>query len=94
MNSHPTFKRQSNLALALLATAVLLIPGLIVALLVRLTSPDPVLYWSDRVGENNRIFKMPKFRRMRTDTPAVATHLLKDPKACLTPIGGFLRNQP
>ncbi|WP_266096936.1 sugar transferase [Thiothrix subterranea] len=61
------------------------------ALLVRLTSPGPVLYWSDRVGENNRIFKMPKFRSMRTDTPAVATHLLKDPKACLTPIGGFLR---
>ena len=91
MNLHPSFKRQSDLALALLATAVLLIPGLIVALLVRLTSPGPVLYWSDRVGENNRIFKMPKFRSMRTDTPAVATHLLKDPKACLTPIGGFLR---
>ncbi|SEA73875.1 O-antigen biosynthesis protein WbqP [Thiothrix caldifontis] len=91
MNLHPSFKRQSDLALALLATAVLLIPGLIVALLVRLTSPGPVLYWSDRVGENNRIFKMPKFRSMRTDTPAIATHLLKDPKACLTPIGGFLR---
>lgn len=91
MNLHPTFKRQSDLALALLATAILLIPGLIVALLVRLTSPGSILYWSDRVGENNRIFKMPKFRSMRTDTPAVATHLLKDPKACLTPIGGFLR---
>jgi O-antigen biosynthesis protein WbqP len=59
--------------------------------LVRFTSTGPILYWSDRVGENNRIFKMPKFRSMRTDTPAVATHLLKDPKACLTPIGGFLR---
>jgi len=91
MNLHPTFKRQSDLALALLATAILLIPGVIVALLVRLTSPGSILYWSDRVGENNRIFKMPKFRSMRTDTPAVATHLLKDPKACLTPIGGFLR---
>ncbi|QQZ29917.1 sugar transferase [Thiothrix subterranea] len=91
MNLHPSFKRQSDLVLALLATAILLIPGLIVALLVRLTSPGPILYWSDRVGENNRIFKMPKFRSMRTDTPAVATHLLKDPKACLTPIGGFLR---
>ncbi|WP_308872805.1 sugar transferase [Thiothrix subterranea] len=91
MNLHPSFKRQSDLALALLATAILLIPGLIVALLVRLTSTGFILYWSDRVGENNRIFKMPKFRSMRTDTPAVATHLLKDPKACLTPIGGFLR---
>ncbi|MDQ5767561.1 sugar transferase [Thiothrix subterranea] len=91
MNLHPSFKRQSDLALALLATAILLIPGLIVALLVRLTSTGSILYWSDRVGENNRIFKMPKFRSMRTDTPAVATHLLKDPKACLTPIGGFLR---
>lgn len=91
MNLHLTFKRQSDMALALLATAILLIPGLIVALLVRLTSPGPILYWSERVGENNRIFKMPKFRSMRTDTPAVATHLLKDPCACLTPIGGFLR---
>ncbi|OQX08772.1 MAG: UDP-phosphate galactose phosphotransferase [Thiothrix lacustris] len=91
MNLSHTFKRQLDLALVLLAGVVLLIPGLIVALLVRFTSTGPVLYWSDRVGENNRIFKMPKFRSMRTDTPAVATHLLKDPKACLTPIGGFLR---
>ncbi len=91
MNLRHTLKRQSDLALALLASAILLLLGLIVALLVRLTSPGPILYWSDRVGENNRIFKMPKFRSMRTDTPAVATHLLKDPKACLTPIGGFLR---
>ena len=91
MNLRHTLKRQSDLALALLASTILLPLGLIVALLVRLTSPGAVLYWSDRVGENNRIFKMPKFRSMRTDTPAVATHLLQDPKACLTPIGGFLR---
>jgi O-antigen biosynthesis protein WbqP len=91
MNLSHTFKRQSDLVLALLAGVILLIPGLIVALLVRFTSTGPVLYWSDRVGKNNRIFKMPKFRSMRTDTPAVATHLLQDPKACLTPIGGFLR---
>ncbi|UOG92040.1 MAG: sugar transferase [Candidatus Thiothrix sulfatifontis] len=93
MNSHPTFKRQSDLALALLATAMLLIPGLVVALLVCLTSPGPIFYWSDRVGENNRIFKMPKFRTQYAyrPPPAVATHPLKDPKACLTPIGGFLR---
>lgn len=91
MNLSHTFKRQTDLALVLLAGIILLIPGLIVALLVRFTSIGPILYWSDRVGENNCIFKMPKFRSMRTDTPAVATHLLQDPKAYLTPIGGFLR---
>lgn len=64
---------------------------LLTALAVRLTSPGPVLYWSDRVGRHNAIFKMPKFRTMRTDTPAVATHLLGDPDRWLTPIGKFLR---
>ena len=59
--------------------------------MVKLTSPGPVLYWSDRVGRNNRIFKMPKFRSMRMGTPAVATHLLSDPRSYLTPIGSFLR---
>ena len=66
-------------------------PMLLVALLVKLTSPGPVLYWSDRVGVSNGIFKMPKFRTMRIDTPAVATHLMKNPDAYLTPIGPFLR---
>ncbi len=69
----------------------LALPLLAVALAVKLTSPGPVLYWSDRVGRNNRIFRMPKFRSMRTGTPAVATHLLKDPDVWLTPIGAFLR---
>ena len=64
---------------------------MVVTLMVRLTSPGPALYWSDRVGINNRIFKMPKFRSMRVGTPAVATHLLVNPKAHLTPIGSFLR---
>jgi len=64
---------------------------MVLALLVRLTSPGPMLYWSDRVGKGNKIFRMPKFRSMRVGTPAVATHLLKDPKAYLTPIGSFLR---
>ena len=64
---------------------------LLVALLVKLTSPGPVLYWSDRVGADNKIFKMPKFRTMRIDTPAVATHLLSNPNEYLTPIGPFLR---
>lgn len=66
-------------------------PMVIVALLVRTTSRGPVLYWSDRVGRHNLIFRMPKFRTMRIDTPPVATHLLGDPERWLTPIGGFLR---
>lgn len=64
---------------------------MVVALLVRLTSPGPVIYWSDRVGRHNKIFIMPKFRTMRIDTPAVATHLLSNPEQFLTPIGSFLR---
>lgn len=64
---------------------------LVVALAVKLTSLGSILYWSDRVGKNNCIFKMPKFRTMRTDTPAVATHLLGDPDRWLSPIGKFLR---
>lgn len=77
--------------LGLLAGTVLLLPLMFVAIAVKLTSKGPALYWSDRVGRNNVIFKMPKFRSMRVGTPAVATHLLCDPKAHLTPIGSFLR---
>lgn len=84
-------KRLFDLVLGLMAAAVLLVPLVVVAVLVRLTSPGPALYWSDRVGRHNRIFKMPKFRSMRVGTPAVATHLLANPKAHLTPIGSFLR---
>jgi O-antigen biosynthesis protein WbqP len=84
-------KRLFDLMLAVLAGCILLVPVLLVAALVRLTSKGPALYWSDRVGRNNIIFKMPKFRSMRVGTPAVATHLLADPKAYLTPIGSFLR---
>lgn len=84
-------KRLFDFLLAFIASLVLLIPVLSVALAVRLTSPGPALYWSDRVGKGNRIFKMPKFRSMRVGTPAVATHLLIDPKVHLTPIGSFLR---
>jgi len=84
-------KRLFDLALGLTAAAVLLGPLVVVAVLVRLTSPGSALYWSDRVGRNNKIFKMPKFRSMRVGTPAVATHLLANPKAHLTPIGSFLR---
>lgn len=84
-------KRFFDICLSLLALLIFLFPLLIVALVVRFTSKGPILYWSDRVGANNRIFKMPKFRSMKIDTPAVATHLLQNPSACLTPIGAFLR---
>jgi O-antigen biosynthesis protein WbqP len=84
-------KRLFDLLVAIFASAILAVPVLIVALTVRLTSPGRVLYWSDRVGRHNRIFKMPKFRSMRIETPAVATHLLQNPDQWLTPIGSFLR---
>lgn len=84
-------KRVFDLYLALFATIFLILPFLIVAVLVRLTSTGPILYWSDRIGRDNKIFHMPKFRSMRVDTPAVATHLLQDPQQFLTPIGSFLR---
>jgi O-antigen biosynthesis protein WbqP len=84
-------KRLLDFGLGLCAGVVLLLPVVVVTLVVRLTSPGPALYWSNRVGKNNRIFKMPKFRSMRVGTPAVATHLLADPKVYLTPIGSFLR---
>jgi O-antigen biosynthesis protein WbqP len=84
-------KRVLDLVLGLCALVVLALPVVIVGLMVRMTSRGPVLYWSDRVGKDNRIFRMPKFRTMQIGTPAVATHLLKDPNAYLTPIGSFLR---
>ena len=84
-------KRAFDIIVAFSAAAILAFPVIVAALVVRLTSPGPVLYWSDRVGRNNRIFKMPKFRSMRIDTPAVATHLLQNPEQWLTPIGSFLR---
>ena len=84
-------KRFFDLTLALVAMLFLLFPIIMVAVLVKLTSKGPTLYWSDRVGRYNTIFKMPKFRSMKVGTPAVATHLLADPKFFLTPIGSFLR---
>ena len=84
-------KRLCDLLLALSAGAILLLPVLLLAILVRLTSAGPALYWSERVGRHNKIFRMPKFRSMRVGTPAVATHLLADPESHLTPIGSFLR---
>lgn len=84
-------KRIFDLFLALVAICLFAVPLVLVSLLVKVTSPGPVLYWSDRVGKHNQIFRMPKFRSMRVGTPAVATHLLNNPSAHLTPIGSFLR---
>jgi O-antigen biosynthesis protein WbqP len=84
-------KRLIDLILGVSAALVLGPLILCIALLVRLTSKGPALYWSDRVGKKNHIFKMPKFRSMRIGTPVVATHLLQDTKVYLTPIGSFLR---
>ena len=84
-------KRIFDVILAIFVLLLLSVPILIIGLAVKLTSKGPILYWSDRVGINNIIFKMPKFRTMKTDTPAVATHLMKNPEAYLTPIGSFLR---
>ncbi|WP_396267899.1 sugar transferase [Ideonella sp.] len=84
-------KRIFDFTLAVIASVFLALPLLIAFIAIRLTSPGPALYWSDRVGRNNVIFRMPKFRSMRVGTPAVATHLLADPRSHLTPIGSFLR---
>jgi len=84
-------KRIFDLFISLCLVPVLLVPILLIAILIRVTSKGPALYWSDRVGVDNRIFKMAKFRTMWIDTPPVATHLLENPDKCLTPIGPLLR---
>ena len=84
-------KRVFDLILVLLLACVLWLPILLVAIAVSLTSDGPVLYWSDRVGQYNKIFKMPKFRSMRVGAPTIATHLLVNAQMHLTPIGSFLR---
>ena len=89
--SMPLLKRAFDLVLGTVALVILAVPLIIIAIAVKLTSPGPVLYWSDRVGVRNSIFRMPKFRSMRIDAPIEATHLLKNPDQWLTPIGSFLR---
>tara|TARA_B110000037_G_C16935514_1_gene430444 strand:- start:28 stop:588 length:561 start_codon:yes stop_codon:yes gene_type:complete len=84
-------KRFVDLTLTFVTMLFLALPIIMVSVLVKLTSKGPILYWSDRVGKDNIIFKMPKFRSMKVNTPAVATHLLSDPKSVLTPVGDFLR---
>ena len=84
-------KRLFDLMLSVFALMIFLVPGVLVALVVWLTSKGPVIYWSDRVGQYNKIFKMPKFRTMKVSTPAVATHLMVNAENHLTPIGSLLR---
>jgi O-antigen biosynthesis protein WbqP len=84
-------KRSIDLAFCLTSSILLLPVFIIITLAIRITSPGPTLYWSERIGRHNRLFKMPKFRSMRINTPAVATHLLDNPNQWLTPIGSFLR---
>ena len=84
-------KRIFDIVLATIFFMVLSLFLLVIALSVKLTSKGPVIYWSDRVGKNNKIFKMPKFRTMKADTPAMATHLMKNPEQYCTSVGSFLR---
>jgi O-antigen biosynthesis protein WbqP len=84
-------KRIFDLLLGVLIFMLLAIFILLIAIAVRLSSKGSVLYWSDRIGKDNKTFKMPKFRSMLIGTPAVATHLLNNPNSCLSPVGGFLR---
>ena len=85
-------KRIFDLFTGVTLLVLLVVPMLLISISIRLSSKGSILYWSDRVGKNNKIFKMPKFRSMLIDTPAVATHLLDNPDAYLSPIGGFLRS--
>ena len=84
-------KRLFDVVFSVILLLILLIPMVLIAIVVKVTSEGEVLYWSDRVGKNNIVFKMPKFRSMLADTPAIATHLLDNPQSNLTPIGNFLR---
>ena len=84
-------KRIIDILLSVGISIILLLPILLIALLVRFTSNGKILYWSDRVGKNGVLFRMPKFRSMQVDTPTVATHLMTNPNAFLSPIGVFLR---
>ena len=86
-----TIKRMMDVILSIFALFIFIIPLIVIFLLIKLTSKGDVIYWSDRIGQNNKIFKMPKFRTMRIDTPSIATHLLEKPEDWITPIGKILR---
>jgi len=85
-------KRLFDLSSSIILFIALIIPMIIIAIATKLTSKGPIIFWSDRVGVNNKIFRMPKFRSMIIDTPSLASHLLKEPNSYLSPIGGFLRS--
>lgn len=85
-------KRLFDLFTGIVLFVLLVIPILLIMIAVRLTSKGPSLYWSDRIGKNNKTFKMPKFRSMLVGTPVVATHILDNPDSHLSPIGSFLRS--
>ena len=89
--SNVGLKRIFDLLLSLGSLLILALPGVLIAIAIKLTSEGPAIYWSDRVGKNNRIFRMPKFRTMRVDAPIVATHLMTNPEVYVTPLGKFLR---
>ena len=80
-----------DFTLALIMTTILVVFMFLIAVAIKLSSDGPVLYWSKRIGQNNTIFSMPKFRTMRVGTPSIATHLLSNPDKFLTPLGSFLR---
>ncbi len=84
-------KRIFDIILVIALIGISTLPMIVISILIKMSSTGPILYWSDRIGKNNKIFKMPKFRTMKTDTPAVATHLMKNPEAYYIPIGSFLR---
>jgi O-antigen biosynthesis protein WbqP len=84
-------KRLFDILFSIILLLILLLPMMLIVIMVKSSSVGKILYWSDRVGKNNIIFKMPKFRSMMADTPEVATHLLHNPQSNLTPIGNFLR---
>ena len=84
-------KRVFDLVVGLITLLFALIPMLLIALSIRTTSKGAVLYWSDRIGQVNKIFRMPKFRTMQVETPVVATHLMANPDKYLSSFGGFLR---
>ena len=84
-------KRFLDIVIAIVMLLIFSVPILLLAMIIRLTSHGPAIYWSDRIGRHNNIFRMPKFRTMKTDTPVVATHLMKDTDSYVTPIGQFLR---
>src|ERR1700722_20515620 len=91
MSTTYTMKRLVDIAASILMLILFAIPMALIALVVKLTSRGPIVYWSDRVGRDNRIFSMPKFRSMQIDAPQVETHLLSNPGTYLTPVGSFLR---